>query len=159
MLLAEELALVSHDPDSGRHGLGNRAQLNACMAGLLVAELLLEGAIGPGERADRLAIVDDWALSSPTLAAAAQVVAEKGPKMKAVLSHMNRGLEERVGLSTWDAAMLGLARAGIVGPVTGGLIPVSPSSTRAHATPSSPTCTPQRPPMAPSIPAPRWCSR
>ena len=43
MLLAEELALVAIKPDSGRHELGTRDQLNACLAGLLVAELLLDG--------------------------------------------------------------------------------------------------------------------
>jgi hypothetical protein len=43
MLLAEALALVAIDPGSGRHAIGNRASLNACLAGLLVAELVLDG--------------------------------------------------------------------------------------------------------------------
>jgi len=42
MLLAEELALVARKPESGRHQIGTGDALNACLAGLLVAELLLE---------------------------------------------------------------------------------------------------------------------
>ena len=47
MLLAEELALVSLNPESGRHAVGIRTQLNACLAGLLVAELVLDGVVEP----------------------------------------------------------------------------------------------------------------
>jgi len=53
MLLFEELALLAIDPDTGRHGLGTRDQLNACLAGLLVAELVLDGTVAPGERCSR----------------------------------------------------------------------------------------------------------
>ena len=42
MLLAEELALIAIDPESGRHALGTRDNLNACLAGLLVVELYLD---------------------------------------------------------------------------------------------------------------------
>jgi len=41
--------------------------------------------------------------------------------MKAVLSHMSRGLQRHLGTSTWDTVVAGLAGAGIVGPATGGL--------------------------------------
>lgn len=122
MLLAEELALVAVKPDSGRHEMGAREQLNACLAGLLVAELLMDGTVGPGDRDDRIAVVvGGRAPASATLAAAAGVVAEKGPKIKAVLSHMNRGLQQRAGAGTWDAVVAGLADAGILGPATEGL--------------------------------------
>ena len=127
MLLAEELALVAVKPASGRHELGAGDQLNACLAGLLVAELLLEGFVGPGDRDDRIVAVPGRpAPQSPILAAALLVVAEKGPKMKAVLSHMSRGLQEHLGMSTWDAAVSGLTAAGILGPSTGGLLPRRP---------------------------------
>lgn len=123
MLLAEELALVAIKPDSGRHELGARDMLNACLAGLLVAELLMDGVAGPGDRDDRVVVLDGHPEpSSPTLAAAAGVVKEKGPEVKAVLSHMSRGLEERLGAGTWDAVMAGLVEAGVVGPATGGLL-------------------------------------
>lgn len=123
MLLAEELALVAIKPDSGRHELGAREPLNACLAGLLVAELLLDGEVGPGDRDDRIVVVEGRpAPSSPTLAAAAGVVAEKGPKLKTVLSHMSRGLQRRTGAGTWDAVVSGLAGACVVGPATGGLV-------------------------------------
>ncbi len=127
MLLAEELALVAIKPDSGRHELGTREPLNACLAGLLVAELLLDGAAGPGDRDDRIVRIEGRpSLISPVLAAAAEVVAEKGPKIKAVLSHMSRGLHDRVGMHTWDAVTFGLQEAGIIGPPTGGLVTRQP---------------------------------
>jgi len=40
MLLAEELALVTINPSSGRHGLGLRSEINACLAE--ITELLWE---------------------------------------------------------------------------------------------------------------------
>jgi hypothetical protein len=107
VLLAEELALVAIDPESGRHALGNREHLNACLAGLLIAEV----ALTEGEPA------------SSVLAAAAEVLAEKGPKVKPVLSHMSRGLDQRLGVGTWDAVVGGLVQDGIVAPAEGGLRP------------------------------------
>ena len=107
MLLAEELALVAIDPDSGRHALGVREQLNACLAGLLIAEIALDGA----------------APASPVLAAAGEVLAEKGPKVKPALSHMSRGLDQRLGVGTWDAVIGGLVDAGVVTRAEGGLRP------------------------------------
>ena len=49
MLLAEELALIALDPDSGRHAMGIRDKLNACLAGLgfdAVAEGMGDGLFG-----------------------------------------------------------------------------------------------------------------
>ena len=123
MLLAEELALVAVDPGTGRHPLGHRDQLNACLAGLLVAELVLDGVIEPGPgRATVVAATGGEVPSSPILAAAAEVVAEKGPKVKAVLSHMRRGLDQRLGAGTWDALTAGLVAAGVLAPGDGGLL-------------------------------------
>jgi Golgi phosphoprotein 3 (GPP34) len=121
MLLAEELALVAIKPESGRHVAGNRDVLNACLAGLLVADLLIDGYVRKGDRDDRIvAARPDGAPSEALLAAALAVVEEKGPKIKAVLSHMSRGLDERLGVGTWDAVVRGLVDAGVVGPPTGG---------------------------------------
>jgi hypothetical protein len=108
VLLAEELVLVAVDADRGRHGTGARPALNACLAGLLVAELTLDGGDGP------------------VLAAAAEVAAARGPKTKAILSHMDRGLRQRLGQGTWDAVAAGLVAAGILGPATGGVRPSHP---------------------------------
>jgi hypothetical protein len=118
MLLAEELALVAVKPESGRHELGAGEQLNASLAGLLVAELILDGAVGPGDREDRIVAIGASPVS-PALAAATHVVTEKGPKIKAVLSHMSRGLQQRLGTSTWDTVVAGLEDAGILGAATG----------------------------------------
>jgi hypothetical protein len=106
MLLAEQLALIAIDPDSGRHALGTRDNLNACLAGLLVIELHLD---------DRP--------ESDLLSAAHEVVAEAGPKVKAVLSAMSRGLDRRLGMGTWDAVVAGLVHAGVVASTSGGLRP------------------------------------
>jgi hypothetical protein len=106
VLLAEELALVALDPDSGRYKLGTRDQLNACLAGLLVAELQLEDRPG-----------------SSLLEAACEVSAEAGPKLKAVLSAMDRGLRRRLGAGTWDAVVGGLVAVGAVAPSEGGVRP------------------------------------
>ena len=106
MLLAEQLALVALDVDSGRHALGIRDNLNACLADLLIAESQLPA------RPD-----------SPLLAAAADVVDETGPKMKAVLSAMSRGLDRRLGTGTWDTVIGGLVDTGVVAPSSGGLRP------------------------------------
>src|SRR5687767_13587112 len=109
MLLAEELALVALKPESGRHQIGTGEALNACLAGLLVAELLLDGSAGLGDRDDRIVAVPGSEIArSPALAAALEVVAEKGPKMRAVLSHMSRGLKQRLGMTTYDAVFSGL---------------------------------------------------
>ena len=114
MLLAEELALVALNPESGRHAIGVRSQLNACLAGLLVAELLLDGRAEPYETSGVVVATGGATSSSSTLEAAAGVVAEKGPKIKAILSDMDRNLTRRLGAGTWDAVMSGLVRDGVV---------------------------------------------
>jgi hypothetical protein len=132
MLLAEELALVALKPESGRLQIGTGDALNACVAGLLVAELLLFGSVGPGDKDDRiLAVPGRDVPGPPVLVAALDIVAEKGPKMKGVLSHMSRGLEKRLGMSTQEAVYSGLAGAGVVGATTGGLRPKRPVLDRA----------------------------
>ena len=119
MNLAEELALVAIDPSSGRHALGMRSNLNACLAGLLVAELLLEGVVDVGGKADRVVVTGSAAPTANVFAAATAVVIERGPKIKAVLSHMDRGLSNRLGLGTWDAIVSGLVEAGVLAETRG----------------------------------------
>ena len=109
MLLAEELALIAIDPRSGRHAIATRDHLNACLAGLLLAEVQL----GDGP-------------PSALLDATADVAAAAGPKPKRVLSAMSRGLASRLGTGTWDSVMAGLVDAGVVAPSTGGLRPGNP---------------------------------
>jgi hypothetical protein len=123
MLLAEELALVAINPSSGRHGLGLRAEINACLAGLLVAELILDDVIAPGDKTGRVAITGRVEPKGVTLAAATAVVIDKGPKLKAILSGMDRGLSRRIGFGTWDTTVAGLADAGVVEATSGGVRP------------------------------------
>jgi hypothetical protein len=106
MLLAEELALIAIDPHTGHHRFGTRDNLNACLAGLLIAELEL------GDRP-----------SAPLLEAAGEVRDSAGPKLKPVLSAMSRGLERRLGVGTWDAVVGGLIDAGLVAHAEGSLRP------------------------------------
>ena len=122
MLLFEELALVAINPASGRPPFGVGERLNACLAGLLVAELLLEGAARPeSDRDDRIELVEGPEPASASLAAAAGVVAEKGPKIKGVLSGMDRGLHRQLGTGTWPSAVAGLVATGVLAPTVGGL--------------------------------------
>ena len=114
MNLAEELALVAIDPSSGRHGLGLRSELNACLAGLLVAELLLDGVIEIGDKADRLVATGKVEPKTKLLAAATAVVIDKGPKIRPILSHIDRGVARRLELGTWDGVVSGLVDQGVL---------------------------------------------
>ncbi len=107
MLLAEELALVAIDPKTGRHAFGVRSMLNATLAGLLIIE----------------ADLDNSAVRSPLLDAVRAVLHEKNGKVKAALSHMSRGLDQRVGAGTWDAVVDQLIIAGMLAPDEGVLRP------------------------------------
>lgn len=121
MLLAEELALVAIRPDTGRHAVGGRPKLNACLAGLLVAELHLEGAVTAGHRKNEVTLLDRPVTASPALSAAARVVAEKGPRIRTILSHMNRWIERNGGRGTWEVVVSGLVRTGVLAPASGGV--------------------------------------
>ena len=102
MLLAEEFALIALDPDSGRHALRVRRTVNACLAGLLIAELRLDG---PRPAA-------------PILVAASEVVVDQFEDGSA-LSAMSRHLRGRLGVATWGAVVGGLVDAHVVAPASG----------------------------------------
>jgi hypothetical protein len=119
MLLAEEFALVAINPKTGRHTRGIRSQLNACLAGLLIGELALDDLLAPGTSKATLVSGDAAPPSDPLLAAAADVVRERGPKIKAVLSHMDRGLRKRLDAGTWDSVVDALERHGAVDVTSG----------------------------------------
>jgi Golgi phosphoprotein 3 (GPP34) len=123
VILAEELALVALHPSSGRHALGLRSELNACLAGLLVAELVLDGVIEIGDKEDRVVVTGRSEPKTKLLAAATAVVIERGPKIKAILSHMDRGVSHRLDLGTWDATISGLVDAGVLEAARGGMRP------------------------------------
>jgi hypothetical protein len=107
MLMAEELALVAMNPLRKGPGLGMRRQLNACLAGLLLGDLELEGVAALHPK-DTIVLVPGASLDAGTLAGAAHVVAGRGPKIKTVLSDMDRGLRKYAGQGTWDAVVAGL---------------------------------------------------
>ena len=123
MRLAEDLVLVATNPASGRHAMGQRSALNACLAGLLLADLVLDDVIQPADRANRMVVTGRAEPRTKVLAAATAILIEKGPKIRAVLSHMDRGLTHRLGLGTWDATMAGLVEEGVVAASSGGLRP------------------------------------
>ena len=63
------------------------------------------------------------------LVATAQVVAVRGPKLKAVMSSMDRSLGKRLGTGTWDSVVATL----MAGHVLANLLEASPRiSTRAR---------------------------
>jgi hypothetical protein len=126
MLLAEELALIAINPTTGRHATGDRRILNATLAGLLVAELHIEGLAtfkGSGSRPGATATADPGPLVPPPLSAAHAVLRQRGPKLKAVLRAMDRGLENQLGSGTWDTAVAGLVAAGKISVPAGSLRP------------------------------------
>jgi hypothetical protein len=108
MLMSEELALIAMNPRRRSPALGMRQHLNACLAGLLLGDLVLKGAAVLGPK-DTIVLVPGVPLGPGTLAGVAQVVAEKGPKVKAILSGMDRGLRRHLGRGTWDAVLAGLS--------------------------------------------------
>ncbi len=113
MLMAEELALVAMNPRKRSPGLGMHQHLNACLAGLLLADLVVKRAAALGPK-DTIVLVPGASFFAGTLAGAAQVVVEKGPKIKAILSGMDRGLHRHLGRGTWDAVLAGLSE-GVAG--------------------------------------------
>jgi len=117
--LAEELALLAINPSSGRHALGLRSELNACLAGLLVAELLLDGVVEIGDKDDRVVVTAKAEPKTKLLAAATAVVIDRGPKIKAILSHMDKGLSQRLDLGTWDAVVASLVDDGVLSATHG----------------------------------------
>jgi hypothetical protein len=123
VILAEELALVAISPSSGSHGVGLRSELNACLAGLLIADLLLDHVIEIGDKQERVVVTGSSQPTNKPLAAATAVVIERGPKIKAILSHMDRGLSRLLGVGTWDAVVLGLVDDGVVAATRRGLRP------------------------------------
>ena len=108
MLMAEELALIAMNPRKRSPGLGMHQHLNACLAGLLLGDLVVKGAAALRPE-DTIVLVPGVSLAAGTLAGAAPVVAEKGPKIKAILSGMDRGLRKHLGRGTWDAVLAGLS--------------------------------------------------
>lgn len=103
--------------------MGQRSALNACLAGLLLADLVLDDVVQPADRANRMVVTGRAEPRTKVLAAATAVLIEKGPKIRAVLSHMDRGLTHHLGLGTWDATMAGLVDEGVVAASSGGLRP------------------------------------
>jgi hypothetical protein len=79
---------------------------------LLIGELVLDGAATAGDAKRTIVLTE--ASTTGLLAAVAEIVSEKGPKIKAVLSHMSRGLDQRTGSGTWDSVIAGLARSGVL---------------------------------------------
>jgi hypothetical protein len=158
MLLAEELALVAVDPATGRHALGTRSHLNATLAALLVCELMMEGYATAGPRRATVLPAGERRPPSDLLVAAADVVAERGPKVKGVLSHMSRGIEKRLGYGTWEAALVGLAEAGVLAPAGAGCGRGASCSTLVPARRWSPASRRPPPMTGPWRWGPRWSS-
>jgi hypothetical protein len=50
------------------------------------------------------------------LAAATAVVIDRGPKIKAILSHMDKGLSRLLDLGTWEAVVSSLVDQGVLAP-------------------------------------------
>ena len=86
-------------------------------------ELVLEGAAAAGDRVGQVVPTTRKHPDSTALAAAAQVVAAKAPKLMAILQHMDRGLEGQLGVGTWDVVVAGLVVDGVLAPTEGSIRP------------------------------------
>ena len=76
MLLAEELALAALSSDTGRAKTGTRTELNACPAGLIAGEVLLDGVLQRGYCNDCVVPKPGGPVpGSPALAAATEIAA------------------------------------------------------------------------------------
>ncbi|MDP9116268.1 MAG: GPP34 family phosphoprotein [Actinomycetota bacterium] len=122
ILLAGELALVAIDSATGRARVGERSLMNATLAGLLVAELVIDGVFTAGKDAGHLRRTAAPAPADPVLAAATRIVEDEGPTVKAVLSAMDRCLNKQLGTGTWDSVLSSLADADVLAPVSGRFI-------------------------------------
>jgi hypothetical protein len=119
LLLAEELALLSIDPGRGRARLGERSLMNATLAGLLIAELVIDGAFEAVSDGARLVRSTAPEPANRLLAAAARIAETNGPNVKSLLRAMDRGLHREMGSGTWDSVLLGLVDAGVLAPSKG----------------------------------------
>jgi hypothetical protein len=100
-----------------------RSQLNACIAGLLVGELVLKGIAVSNKAPDGVILTREPPPTSAMLSTAARLVKFKGPKIGRILSHMDRGLHHHLGTGSWETALAGLVDGRILGQEGGTLRP------------------------------------
>jgi hypothetical protein len=112
LLLAEEWALAVISAKFGGDRLFHDRG-NICVAGLLIAELIVDGFVRAGNRENTIVRVEGTAPRSASLASAAMVIDDYGPKITAVLSQMLRAFP-RTPRRPWDAALMGLVEAGVI---------------------------------------------
>ena len=62
MLMAEELALIAMNPRRRSPGLGTHQHLNACLAGLLLGDLVVRGAAELRPRPDLIIVLTDCSI-------------------------------------------------------------------------------------------------
>ena len=109
-LLAREAKLTSQQQRAVAQGIATLNDARAYVTWILRSG----GGGGLGDKEDRVVVTGKAEPKSNLLAAATAVVIEKGPKIKSVLSHMDRGLSQRLGLGTWDAVVSSLVDNGVV---------------------------------------------
>lgn len=132
MLLADELALIAINPDTGRP-LRGTSGFDAVLAGLLIAELQIAGrATYSGKQAmfgpvtlpgSEASVPATEALPHPVLRVAERVLAQKGPTLRPVLSAMSRALKSEFGTSTFKTVEANLVASGKISPSRGWLRP------------------------------------
>jgi hypothetical protein len=75
---------------------------------------LLDGVVELGNKQDRVVVTGKAEPKTKILAAATAVVIDRGPKIKAILSRMDKGMSRLFGLGTWDAVVSGLVDEGVL---------------------------------------------
>ena len=104
MKLAEQLALVVIDPDSGRPEVPTKDGLLRGLTEVLLGQLVLDGflELGPGEE---LVVTSHRRPDSTLLVSVLEVVQEHGPGAKPVVVRLIRGIGEHRSHGTWDAVV------------------------------------------------------
>src|SRR5690606_24029213 len=113
-----------------------RAAMNATLAGLLLAELHLIGRAtvdaGRFPHGPTVTPTSDAPLPS-ALAAADRVVRQRGPKLRRILSSMDRGIKAQLGTGTWDTVLAGLESSGTISTDGGRQSRITVSDPATHA--------------------------
>ncbi len=104
MNLAEQLALVVIDPDSGRPEVPTKDGLLRGLTEVLLGQLVLDGflELGAGEE---LVVTSHRRPESTLLVSVIEVVQEHGPGAKPVIVRLIRGIGEHRSHGTWDAVV------------------------------------------------------
>lgn len=115
MLIAEDIALLAHDDESGRDQ-GTASMLDHRLAGAVLAELALSGRVTLTEgKRPQVQVLDPSPTGDPVLDHALATIAEKPRKATDLVPKLAAGLTERVLTRLADRGVLRRERGTVLG--------------------------------------------